>query len=359
VSGPVPGDGAAGRLRYLDGLRGLAIAAVVLVHVSQLAAEPVWLTHVGVYGERGVQLFFIVSAITLLTIDRRTRYAPFLIRRLFRIAPMFYLGILLYLFVFGWGPRPHAPAGLSGLDIGLTLFFLHGWTLHSVNSAMPGGWSIGCEAMFYLLFPVLAVLVTSLQRALIFFLISCGVSAAVSFAIQHLMSGPPGLVREFSWFVFPAQLPAFAMGFVVFFAADRWRSDARAVCAARIACPLIAWLIVALAFAGSRFLGSHLLADYVLGVFVLAVALSPPTWLTNRVMSHIGLVSYSVYVIHFAVIEFARHLVMGSTSAAFAYPLVLAGAVALATLTYRFIEQPVIALGRRLARRIADPALRG
>jgi peptidoglycan/LPS O-acetylase OafA/YrhL len=93
---------------------------------------------------------------------------------------------------------------------------------------------------------------------------------------------------------------------------------------------------------------------------VLAVALSPPTWLTNRMVSHIGLVSYSVYVIHFAVIEFAGHLVKGSTSAAFAYPLVLAGAVALATLTYRFIEQPVIAVGRRLARRIpADPAVRG
>ena len=68
-------------------------------------------------------------------------------------------------------------------------------------------------------------------------------------------------------------------------------------------------------------------------------------------MIHIGPVSFSMYVIHFMVVVFAGHLASGATVAApLAYPLVLAGAVGLASVSHQFIERPAIALGRRLAR---------
>ena len=54
-------------------------------------------------GKYGVQLFFIASAFTLfLSRHRRSEVGNknFFIRRFFRIAPMYYLGIILYLFVF-------------------------------------------------------------------------------------------------------------------------------------------------------------------------------------------------------------------------------------------------------------------
>ena len=55
-----------GRLDWLDALRGLAVLAVVLVHTGQsLHLEPGVLQKISAAGQYGVQLFFIVSALTI------------------------------------------------------------------------------------------------------------------------------------------------------------------------------------------------------------------------------------------------------------------------------------------------------
>lgn len=85
---------------YIDALRGIAIALVVLVHASQ-SVKPLSdvLMRVMTEGARGVQLFYIASAITLCmswSARREGDLRPvrdFYLRRIFRIAPMFYLGM--------------------------------------------------------------------------------------------------------------------------------------------------------------------------------------------------------------------------------------------------------------------------
>jgi peptidoglycan/LPS O-acetylase OafA/YrhL len=48
------------RLEYVDCLRGLAIAGVVLVHSGQLVRGlPGWLQSFTEYGGKGVELFFV------------------------------------------------------------------------------------------------------------------------------------------------------------------------------------------------------------------------------------------------------------------------------------------------------------
>ena len=328
ASAPVVATEVAGALRltHLDALRGVAIAGAVLVHVTQLGGTPAWVTSFGAWGSRGVQLFFIVSAITLLSVSRGMAPSQFFIRRFFRIAPMFYLAMVFYIALFGFGPRFYAPRGIGPLDVALTATFLHGWNPNSADSVVPGSFSIGCEAMFYLTFPFLVAWITTLNRAAALFVASCALSISLYFIFPRVLSGPPALIRSFSYFVFPAQLPAFAMGFLVFFG---------------------------LASIDSQYARFHLLGDVVLGALALALSLAPVRVLVNPIFGYVGMVSYSVYIIHFAVIEAVRPFAAASpVVVALAYPIVMGVSILLASVTYRWIEKPMIAVGRAVASRV-------
>ena len=84
------------RFDYIDALRGYAIALVMIAHCTFLfndVPKSVATSFLG-YGGRGVQLFFIASAITLMMSWKRHHdgAGPFYVRRIFRIAPMWYSG---------------------------------------------------------------------------------------------------------------------------------------------------------------------------------------------------------------------------------------------------------------------------
>ena len=167
------------KLKYIDLLRGLAILLVVAVHASfsiwyhptEHRSEFLDLFFASIFyaGQFGVVLFFIVSAITLtLSMENRneSKY-NFYIRRYFRIAPLYYFGILLY-FIFRLVVESHRsgeiilfPEGYSVLKITQNIFFLHGLSTNNYNFIVPGGWSIATEMYFYLVFPFLFILYKS------------------------------------------------------------------------------------------------------------------------------------------------------------------------------------------------------
>src|SRR5207244_3532830 len=98
------GRGMSSHRMYIDALRGLAAAAVLFTHLPALFDGLAWrVDYVARLGAHGVQLFFMVSAITLASSwDARSEseLAParaFYIRRFFRIAPMFWFAGLLYI----------------------------------------------------------------------------------------------------------------------------------------------------------------------------------------------------------------------------------------------------------------------
>ena len=199
------------RSDYLDGLRGFAILGVVLIHVGQLYSQavPAVLANFTNYGFRGVQLFFMVSALTL-TASLRRRPADlgsYALRRFLRIAPMFYLAAVFYLILGGTGPSRFAPDGISPLDISLTFLMLHGFSLTSINSVVPGGWSVASEVIFYALLPLTLMFATSLRRSLL--LLAIGVMAAILFPpVVHAIFGQVPhreLVDDFAEFGFFAE----------------------------------------------------------------------------------------------------------------------------------------------------------
>lgn len=103
------------RLNYITVLRALAILMVLTVHIGQQNTKSrlmhPFINTIISNGARGVQLFYILSAFILYSSYKyhqsKDRYPvlSFYLRRFFRIAPLFYLAVIFYLWHDGFGPR--------------------------------------------------------------------------------------------------------------------------------------------------------------------------------------------------------------------------------------------------------------
>jgi peptidoglycan/LPS O-acetylase OafA/YrhL len=381
------------KLAYIDSLRGWAILLVILVHAAQgptaiesLRSPPWEMSHLTLVQDPtfasicrgagvGVQLFFVVSALSLtLSWDARKPadardLRDYLLRRFFRVAPMFYVGICLYLLLLGWRAREFAPEGIGGLEILLTALFLHGWWPTALNSVVPGGWSIADEAMFYLVLPAFMLLVRSVMWMAIVAIITLVVSRLIIFmAVQDLPAvwtfSPTLFIPTLQW-GFPNQLPNFLFGVLAASVLLRWPpsgSQERRWRWEGVAAALLFILMVV--FAGGKE------TIFSLGAALLCVLLhrSPMPLLVNTAMARIGRVSFSMYVLHFALLApvfFAVLTTLRALDSDFAlvfpvYYVALVGvAFGLACITFALIEAPFIALGRRAiaSLRQAPPAI--
>jgi peptidoglycan/LPS O-acetylase OafA/YrhL len=209
------------RFAYIDALRGYAILGVLLTHSALRAGIEGGLPSVGA---RGVQLFFIVSAITLMLSwhERNDGAGPFFVRRAFRILPMFWLSIPLYLSTTS---DVHQTIGAAFLLQGMRPEWIFGPTV-------PGGWSVSAEAVFYCFFPLLVARITSLSRAL--WLIAASLLISRLWRTMGLDALPtifpnatPGELWGFVYFSFPAQLPAFAAGMAGYFLLSKFAQLSR------------------------------------------------------------------------------------------------------------------------------------
>tara|TARA_R110001583_G_scaffold7158_5_gene35649 strand:+ start:19954 stop:20658 length:705 start_codon:yes stop_codon:yes gene_type:complete len=182
------------KYEYIDALRGIAILGVVLHHIGLwITPSFSFISDLTEEGNKGVQLFYVASALTLfLSMDSRKVQEKhflfnFFIRRFFRIAPMFYLAIIIYISFYGMAERLFTPNGIEWWYIPLTALFIHGWYPESINSIVPGGWSIAVEMTFYLMVPYLFSKLTSIKITLIALLLSLVLSKITSFLIFNYL----------------------------------------------------------------------------------------------------------------------------------------------------------------------------
>ena len=149
-----------GRIAALDAGRAIAVVGVVAVHLSfQFPNLPDSVALIARMGQYGVQLFFVISAITIfMTLEAdRERFSAarhitlrFYIKRFFRIAPLYYVAIAIYGLI-SWGAsrsgyeRAWVLGAHSPADILLNVLFLHALSPSAINNVVPGGWSIGVE----------------------------------------------------------------------------------------------------------------------------------------------------------------------------------------------------------------------
>ena len=178
----------------IHGLRGLAAIGVVLYHLIHIAGlkPPFAFDFISRDFGYSVHLFFILSAYSLmcsteLKVGQPNWLANYFIKRFFRIAPLFYL--MIFSFVVVGSSRD-----ITNLILNLTFTF----GLNPSSGIVWGGWSVGVEMIFYLIFPIFLLLIRSHKTALIFLIISIIVSCALrsSLHFEYMNSDPQA---RFDW----------------------------------------------------------------------------------------------------------------------------------------------------------------
>ncbi|MBL8002710.1 MAG: acyltransferase [Flavobacteriales bacterium] len=358
----------ANKLGYVDALRGVAILGVILVHCAQYGTNdyPGVIATVFGKGQMGVQLFYVMSALTLfLSYERRLNKElhpdrNFFIRRFFRIAPMYYLGILYYLWQNGRGPNfwTGFGPGITDANIAANFTFLHGFNPYWFNSLVPGGWSIAVEMCFYLLIPFLFRWVKDGRAAFRAFVVLVLVRLVLHALLLKLRPiDNDWLWREFLYYYLPSQLPVFMLGILLHFVLRGRPEDT----APR---PLDLFLfagllLLHLATGREVILPPHVM--FGLGFVLLAWTLAhhPFKLVVNPVVRHIGMVSFSLYLVHFAVLHWMEHFhvvdlvpASGTIGAlvnyGVRYLLVVVLGTAISTALYHAVEVPMQRVGQRL-----------
>jgi peptidoglycan/LPS O-acetylase OafA/YrhL len=361
-----------GHWDYIDALRGIAAFGVLVLHTHILFPHlPFRMSQIAGLGLHGVQLFFMVSAITLASSWKsRARYEKspvpaFFIRRFFRIAPMFWTAAVGYLLLDAvlvpfWTDQ----GTVKPFAVFLTSLFAHGWLPQTINVVVPGGWSIADEMTFYLIFPFLITRITGLAPAIMFFVVSVVMTLVANWLALGLYGPQTPHFWQFVYYWLPNQLPIFALGFVTFYLLPWARSISR-----RMATLLLGFAIALLLTIGFCNLPysadiSHpmiwrdLPVSAAFMALLLSLAARPSRLFVNRATKLLGRVSFSSYLLQFGVIEIVLALFgpmqISGFKAAALFVMAVVSLVCINTLlsmaTYRLIEEPWIRIGHRLAR---------
>ena len=370
----------AGFIPALDGLRGIAIILVMLHHFTYYrpaSGIDAMIGSVVFFFWTGVDLFFVLSGflITGILLDTRgsERYfTSFYARRFLRIFPLYYLVLFLAFVVLPQFPSVHAvlightePAELPPqwpYWLYLTNFWIaeHGW----MNGWVDVAWSLAIEEQFYLVWPLVIWLCP--PRLVVWLCTAIFVSQvfARSFARASDVDVLP--IYVLTWF----RLDGLVIGALLAIALRRGIMPALARLAPIVVIVGIAGLIVVSIQGGHTWwwnrrmqqFGYSLIAVIAGAMLVSAIsrpADSPwPRLLSAGWLRAFGKYSYCLYLIHAPVMRAVREYVfnpdeyqMFATAPwigqALFYPLAAAPAFALAWLSWRFFEAPILRMKER------------
>jgi peptidoglycan/LPS O-acetylase OafA/YrhL len=343
------------RIRALDGLRGVAVIAVLLFHDQRLRG-----------GYLGVDLFFVLSGFlitSLLLADHqqhgRVGLRNFYARRARRLLPA--LGLALFgvaLYAAVWA-RPAELPRIRWDGIG-TLFYVQNWReiftqqsywdAFTAPSPLQHAWSLSIEEQFYAFWPVLLIGVLAVRRsarAVLGVTLALAAAAATFTLVSAYRSGD----ARFLYYSTVTRAPALLLGAAL--AALFALRGPVASRAGRIALEAGALASIGyLAYAWSHQVGEGLslyrgplLLCGIAAVVVIAAAAHPAHGPIARVLAvpplvGVGLISYGLYLFHwpvYLVLTPARTGLTGWTL--FAERVTVSVLIALAS--YWLIEQPV------------------
>ena len=358
----------------IDMMRGLAILMVIAVHTHQVVPGTSVYAGVAMYGQMGVQLFFVASAFTLCNsyaydAGKPHRKAIFWLRRYFRIAPGYYFGIIFYVIVgmvFGLLRESH-----SLTNIVLNILLVNGLSPTSANNdVVPGGWSIGTEVLFYFIFPLLFAGYSRIRRKIWFYLIPLLFIGGYYLIVRILYYWPASLGRyhtllavtnnSFSYYSIINQLPVFLVGMSLwflhmrkeFFGIKKWHTVVGTI--------LLNCLGVTFYFFNNNVWQPFQLVPFVsaLGMASLFVSLQRCK-IDSRILKRVGLVSYSGYLLNaffiYVVLEKVTHhlpIIRGNIALVASYVIISSLIVACAVILHAVVEQKGIWIGKSLSRKV-------
>jgi peptidoglycan/LPS O-acetylase OafA/YrhL len=165
MSIPAPGS-SSDRILPFDGMRGAACLMVFFVHFYALfgihffgAARP-WFYIASNAGSTGVDCFFVISGFLIykISLERKTGYGSFIVRRVRRLYPTFLVVFFFYLILSARFPaisKLPDRAGQLALAIGTNILMLPG--ILPTTPIISVAWSLSYEWFFYLTLPLIVL----------------------------------------------------------------------------------------------------------------------------------------------------------------------------------------------------------
>lgn len=342
----------------LDGLRALSVLAVIAYHLNLKWAQG---------GLLGVGIFFVISGylITDQIINyweqhRRLNLLDFWIRRARRLLPAM-LCMLLFVALWLLVVDPSRLHMLQG-DFISSLFYVNNWWLifhkvsyfESFGPPSPIGhlWSLAIEEQFYILWPLLLLLVLKFapRRGKLFGLIL--VCAAVS-ALAMTMIYVPGTDPSRVYYGTDTRVFALLIGAALAVLWPSQKLQATVSGTERLALDLFGGLglfvLIILIyqtneFADSLYRGGFVLLSFIT-VVVIAVLAHPASrlgWIMGcKPLRWIGVRSYSLYIWHYPVIILTSPNGITDEVHVLRIIMQLVASFILAALSYKYVEEPL------------------
>ena len=367
------------RFPLFDGLRALAVFAVVLFHTNEIAGSQSGWRGAILDQPFGVTIFFVISGFLLYRpfVAARLGKAPglgtrdYAKRRVLRILPAYWLALTALAIYPGL-------SGLFGPKSWVYYAFGQDYSADTLLNGDAPAWSLGTEVVFYALLPLYALILAlprlrrSPRTVIVAEAVVLGSLAALAVVFGHSF-GPADsflsrtIVGTFDWF-------AIGMGLAVasvVLAESTTRHRLVSLVERR---PTLLWLAAAATWAvcaawtrthpqGARDIYASRLVNVLFALMALFIVLPavfgdnrsgvPRRILSARVVAWAGLVSYGIFLWHFPIIvklsQIGGSLGVESWTPGATLALGFAGtaiAVCCAALSYYVLERPVLRLKR-------------
>lgn len=345
-----------GHIPSLDGIRAISIAIVFIGHAGlpQLIRDA-----------SGVTIFFFLSGFLITTLLHQEQFRfgrvslrNFYLRRVFRILPVMYvvLGAAILISLAGWLPNEMTLVGAAASLAQMSNY----WIIFNGRDGLPAGmnalWSLNVEEHFYLIFPLLQILLWRFVPRRKHQAIILGSLCAFMLLWRCFLVFVAGAGDDRLYLATDTRADSILLGALM---AVTWNP----VFGRSLAGGKHPWLMLAggaTAFAIARILPGPLMltVGYTLeglGLFLIFTSvISHPETLAGRFLNwrpvaFVGLVSYSLYLVHRPILLLVdEHLPFGIVASA---AIALAASLLVSYALLRIVERPLGELRKKFHQR--------
>ncbi len=331
----------------IDGLRAIAVLLVLVFHFRLVPGGDV--------GFIGVDIFFVISGYLITGIlfsdleQGRFTFSEFYVRRIRRLAPAFFVMLILAVGLGAWILFPADFRELSRQVLSAQFYVsnFYYWKnvsyfgLSAQSAPLLHTWSLAVEEQFYLLYPVLIYILHRFFRKFFWWAL-----AGIGLLSLALSIGLSAVKPGFSFYLLPTRAWELILGGLIVPLQARMSSGGKVRVDVAVAVASVALLV------GALFL--HKPDTALPGYFALLPTMAAAgfivagAWGDRRLnvglsfapLVAVGRISYPLYLVHWPLHVFPA-ILLGQAygwASRFAFFLL---SIALATVVWRYVEEPV------------------